>query len=304
MDGYPSNPSSTFDHQNIPAEFGSLYGRPSSGRAAANNNQIIVVHKSPILMSLMPGLSYLLNTVDSHAQSCECKPFKSDNRKTMCQLDQIKICGLSNRQSVDAIINGGATHMGMIFFEKSPRYVTLEKAAELSSHAGNRIVKVAVTVDADDQYLDQIVERVKPDMLQFHGSETPERVSAVKARYGLPIMKALPVRESGDLDAAKPYMGIVDGFLFDAKPPEGADLPGGNGVPFDWKIMRQFDCDTPYMLSGGLNVKNIDEAIALSDTVAIDVSSGVEISPGEKDVDMIKAFLTKINECEMTGSNA
>lgn len=194
--------------------------------------------------------------------------------------------------------------MGMIFFEKSPRHVSIEKAAELSAHAADRIVKVAVTVDADEDYLDQIVEMVQPDMLQFHGSETPQHLSSVKARYGLPVMKAIPVRGSEDLEVARPYVGIVDEFLFDAKPPEGSELPGGNGVPFDWQIMHQLDLDAPYMLSGGLDVHNIDDAIALSDVVAIDVSSGVERAPGEKDIDMIEAFLMQIKQSEKTGSDA
>ena len=204
---------------------------------------------------------------------------------------QIKICGLSTPEAIDATIEGGATHMGMIFFEKSPRHVSTEAAAKLSDHAGDRLCKVAVSVNADDAYLDEIVNAAKPDMLQLHGKESPERVSAVKARYGLPVMKAIAIREASDLELAKTYFGTADLFLFDAKPPKGSELPGGNGVAFDWEIMDQWSPDVPYMLSGGLDAENIEEALNQSATIAVDVSSGVESAPGRKDVQLIREFL-------------
>ena len=203
----------------------------------------------------------------------------------------IKICGLSTPEAIDAAIAGGATHMGLIFFEKSPRHVTTDSAAKLSHHAGDRITKVAVSVDADDAYLDRIVDAVKPDMLQFHGSETPERLQDVKSRFGLPVIKAIAIREAGDIEKAGSYIGITDMFLFDAKAPEGSDIPGGNGIAFDWTIMDRWDSDVPYMLSGGLNAGNIHEALKLSGTEAIDVSSGVETAPGRKDPKLIREFL-------------
>ena len=208
--------------------------------------------------------------------------------------ETIKICGLSTPEAVETVIAGGATHMGLIFFEKSPRHVSLEKAAELSKLAKDRVQRVAVSVDATAEYLDSIVEHMQPDMLQLHGSETPERMTELKARYGLPLMKAFAIHEVADLEKIKPYVGIADQFLFDAKPPKGSDLPGGNGVAFDWQIMDQLPENVPYMLSGGLNIGNIAQALEQSGAVAIDVSSGVESSPGQKDIAMIKAFLGEL----------
>jgi len=209
----------------------------------------------------------------------------------MKQSLDIKICGLSTKEAIDAVIAGGASHMGFIFFEKSPRHISLAQAAILADHAGDVIKKVPVTVNADDTYLDLVVEAVGPDMLQLHGSETPERVHEVKSKYALPVMKAIAIREASDLEKIEPYKGIVDQFLFDAKPPEGSDLPGGNGVSFDWEIMDQLGADVPYMLSGGLHAGNVLGSVRQSGSTAIDVSSGVESSPGIKDVKLIEEFL-------------
>ena len=218
----------------------------------------------------------------------------------MTKPELIKICGLSDIPSIDAVIAGGATHMGLIFFEKSPRHVSLPLAKQLSEHAGKRIVKVAVSVNADDAYLDDIVSAMKPDLLQLHGSENPQRVESVKARYGLPVVKAFAVGNFEDLEKARPYIGVADLFLFDAKPPKGADLPGGNGVAFDWEIMDQWPADVPYILSGGLRLDNIGNAIEHSGAAGIDLSSGVESSPGVKDINLIRDFLrivTQKDEC-------
>lgn len=212
----------------------------------------------------------------------------------MFKADFIKICGLSTPDTVDAVIDGGATHMGMIFFEKSPRHVSLNKAAELSARANTKISKVAVTVNADDTYLDEIVRHANPDILQLHGSETIDRVKALKEKFGLPIIKVFSVREKADLDAAKAYIGIADQIMFDAKAPEGSEIPGGNGVAFDWDIMDHWPKDVPYILSGGLNGSNIEEALSRSGTKSIDVSSGVEIRPGEKDRTLITQFLSQL----------
>ncbi len=181
--------------------------------------------------------------------------------------------------------------MGLIFFEKSPRHVSLDQAAMLSQQAGRNILKVAVTVNADDGYLQDIVAASKPDLLQLHGGESPERVSEVKDTYGLPVIKALAVSGSDDLQKAKSYIGVADHFLFDAKPPKGADLPGGNGVAFDWEIMDQWPEDVPYILSGGLRLENIQDAISYSGAMGIDLSSGVESAPGIKDINLIRKFL-------------
>lgn len=206
----------------------------------------------------------------------------------------IKICGLKTPEAVDAALDGGATHIGFIFFPKSPRHLTPAAAGQLRDTARNRAKVVAVTVDANDATLDEIVRELKPDMLQLHGHETPERVADVKKRYGLPVIKAFAVREADDLDAIVPYKSIADRFLFDAKPPKGADLPGGNGVSFDWALLDVLDESVDYMLSGGLNAGNIAEALQKTRAPGIDVSSGVERAPGEKDVRLIEEFFQAI----------
>lgn len=206
----------------------------------------------------------------------------------------IKICGLKTPDAVAAALDGGATHIGFIFFPKSPRHITPQKAAGLRDAVKGRALAVAVTVDADDETLDEIVEAVKPDILQLHGHETPERVAFIKARYGLPVMKAFSVREASDLTAIAAYQGIADRFLFDAKPPKGSDLPGGNGVSFDWELLAALDADIDYMLSGGLNADNIAEALHKTQAPGIDISSGVERAPGEKDVRLIENFFRAV----------
>ncbi len=208
----------------------------------------------------------------------------------------IKICGLKTPDAVAAALDGGATHIGFIFFPKSPRHITPQKAAGLRDAVKGRALAVAVTVDADDETLDEIVEAVKPDILQLHGHETPERVAFIKARYGLPVMKAFSVREASDLAAIAAYQGIADRFLFDAKPPKGSDLPGGNGVSFDWELLAALDADIDYMLSGGLNADNIAEALHKTHAPGIDISSGVERAPGEKDVRLIENFFRAVTD--------
>ncbi len=210
---------------------------------------------------------------------------------------EIKICGLSTDESIDAVIAGGASHMGLIFFEKSPRHVSLEQAKLLSEHAGDRIQKVAVSVNADDEYLDGIVAAVKPDMLQLHGKDTVERVEELKARFELPIMKVFAISDISDFESVKSYVGVADRFLFDAKPPKGSDLPGGNGVAFDWEIMDALPKDVPYMLSGGLDASNVCLALERSGANAVDVSSGVESSAGVKDIKLIEEFLAACHDC-------
>ena len=206
----------------------------------------------------------------------------------------IKICGLSTPETVAAALDGGASHVGFIFFPKSPRNVTPAQAGALRQAAVGRAKAVAVTVDADDAALDAIVAAMAPDMLQLHGKETPERVLEVKARYGLPVMKAFSVATAGDLEKIAPYRGVADRFLFDAKPPAGADLPGGNGVPFDWRVLAGLDSSVDYMLSGGLNAGNVGEALRLVSPPGLDISSGVERAPGLKDAGMIEALFTAV----------
>ncbi|MGE0503280.1 MAG: phosphoribosylanthranilate isomerase [Rhizobiaceae bacterium] len=211
----------------------------------------------------------------------------------MASLD-IKICGLKTPDALAAALDGGASHVGFIFFAKSPRYIAPADAGTLREGARSRAKAVAVTVDADDATLDSIVAAMKPDMLQFHGKETPERISAVKARFGLPVMKALPVSASADLGSVAPFRGIADRFLFDAKPPKGAELPGGNGVVFDWSVLSGLDPSIDYLLSGGLNAANVGEALRVARPPGLDVSSGVESAPGVKDPALIKAFFRAV----------
>jgi phosphoribosylanthranilate isomerase len=200
----------------------------------------------------------------------------------------IKICGISTAQTLETAIAAGASHVGFIFFPKSPRHVTRDQAAGLVERIAGRAQAVAVTVDADDDELDAIVAAMRPQMLQLHGKESPQRAAQLRARHGLPVMKAFPVRDKDDLSAIPAYRAVVDRFLFDARPPAGAELPGGNGVSFDWRLLAALDPSLPYMLSGGINPENVREAIELLHPPGIDVSSGVESAPGVKDAGLIR----------------
>lgn len=217
---------------------------------------------------------------------------------------EIKICGLSTPETLAAVLASGAEHVGFIFFEKSPRHVSLETAARLAEQAHGKAGTVAVTVNADDAFLDRLTGRVQPDMLQLHGSETPDRVAQVKTRYGLPVIKAFAIREAGDLEKLDAYRGIADRFLLDARAPEGSDLPGGNGVSFDWNLLKVLDREIDYMLSGGLNEGNVVEALQVSGARAIDVSSGVEAAPGLKDIAKIAAFIQTVREHDQASLSA
>jgi phosphoribosylanthranilate isomerase len=201
----------------------------------------------------------------------------------------IKICGLSTPDTLDAALAAGADMVGFVFFERSPRHLSPEAAAPLGRQAAGRARKVALTVDATDEALDMICLALRPDMLQLHGRETPERVAAVKARYALPVAKAIGIAEASDLAAAKAYRGLAD--WLDAKAPKGAALPGGNGVAFDWALLAGLDRGQPVMLSGGLDAANVGEAIRMVRPAAVDVSSGVETAPGHKSPDKIRQFI-------------
>jgi len=214
----------------------------------------------------------------------------------------IKICGLKSDEAVAAALESGASHIGFIFFEKSPRHISIEEAARLREPARGKALAVAVTVDADDATLDAIVSGMKPDILQLHGHETADRIRELKSRHGLPVIKALSIREASDLDLIKTYLGVADRFLLDAKPPAGADLPGGNGVAFDWTILTSLDANVDYMLSGGVNAGNIASALRLARPSGVDVSSGVENAPGEKDPEKIRAFFRAVRAITNEGA--
>ncbi|QFR34043.1 phosphoribosylanthranilate isomerase [Ancylobacter sp. TS-1] len=204
---------------------------------------------------------------------------------------EIKICGLSTAETLDAALGAGADMVGMVFFAPSPRHLDLAAAATLAARARGKAGIVALTVDADDATLAAIVDAVRPDMLQLHGKESPERVAAIRARFGLPVMKAIGIATREDLAALAAYEAVADRLLLDAKPPKGAVLPGGNGVAFDWNLVAGLDLARPFMLSGGLDPENVASAVRLIQPPGVDVSSGVERAPGIKDPERIVAFL-------------
>lgn len=206
-----------------------------------------------------------------------------------------KICGLSSPDAIDAALAGGAAFVGFIFFPKSPRNVDPDVAAQLADRArrgGTRIV--AVMVDPVDQDLDRIVRILQPDLIQLHGSETPNRAAQIGARTGLGIIKAIPVSEASDLAVATPFDGMVEHLMFDARPPKGSDLPGGMGAQFDWTILQDRKFSRPHFLAGGLDPWNAGEAVRQSGAPLVDVSSGVERGPGYKDPALITAFLDAV----------
>lgn len=207
----------------------------------------------------------------------------------------IKICGLSTKEAIDHVIARRASHVGFIFFEKSPRYVEPDVAADLITHVRGRAKTVAVTVDADNDLLEEIVFAARPDMLQLHGHESPDRVVTVKALFGLPVIKAFSLRSPDDLVPVGEYDGVADHLLFDAKPPKNATLPGGNGVTFDWRLLAGWRPTIPYFLSGGLTAENVEAALMETGAPGLDVSSGVESAPGVKDAARIDAFFDAVD---------
>ncbi len=203
----------------------------------------------------------------------------------------VKICGLKTPESVEAAVNAGASHIGFVFFPKSPRHLTYRQAAELAALVPEGITKVALTVNADDKALAEMLGKVPVDLLQLHGSESPKRVAYIKERFGLPVMKAVGVADASDLPQLVEYANVADQLLVDAKPPKGSPLPGGNALAFDWRLIADLDWPTPWMLAGGLTPDNVAEAMRLTGASMVDVSSGVENAPGVKDLDKIAAFV-------------
>jgi phosphoribosylanthranilate isomerase len=206
----------------------------------------------------------------------------------------VKICGLSSAATLDAALESGADMVGFVFFDPSPRNLSPEQARALGGRVRDRAQKVALTVDADDARLAVIVDVLAPDILQLHGNESPERVRAIRARFGIPVMKAIGVASRADLGKAGAYAEVADTLLFDAKPAPEAVLPGGNGRAFDWAILSDFAADRPWMLSGGLDADNVGEALTATGARGVDVSSGVERAPGTKDPARIAAFIAAV----------
>ena len=203
----------------------------------------------------------------------------------------VKICGLSTRETLDAALEAGADMVGFVFFPPSPRHLSLESARELGRQAKGRAAKVALTVDADDATLENIVETLRPDLLQLHGKETTARVRDIKAKFSLPVMKVIAVETAADLAVLPGYAAIADRILFDARAPKGATRPGGLGAVFDWQLLAKLELKLPYLVSGGLTADNVAEAVRVTRAGGVDVSSGVESSPGVKDPEMIRQFI-------------
>jgi len=210
----------------------------------------------------------------------------------------IKICGLQTPEALDVALESGADLVGFVFFAPSPRNLGLAAARELGARVKGRAGKVALSVDADDATLAAVVEALRPDMLQLHGVEPPERVTALRARFGLPVMKAIPIAERKDLARIDLYKTVADRLIFDARAPQEATRPGGLGTPFDWALLKGIDPGIPYMLSGGLDAHNVADALRVTRAPGVDVSSGVERAPGEKDADKICAFIRAARAAE------
>lgn len=203
----------------------------------------------------------------------------------------VKICGLSTRDTLDVALSAGADMVGFVFFPASPRHIDLARARELGAAVKGRALKVALSVDADDATIGNIVEALNPDMLQLHGAESVARVRDLKQTFGLPVMKAIAVATAADLAAVPGYAAIADRILFDAKPPKDATRPGGLGTPFDWTLLSGLPRGLSFMLSGGIDAGNVADALRVTRAGGVDVSSGVESAPGVKDAGMIVDFI-------------
>ena len=203
----------------------------------------------------------------------------------------VKICGITDSDALEAAIDGGADMVGFVFYPPSPRLIEPDFAAELADLLPDEIQTVGLFVDADDAALDRVMTHLRLDLIQCHGSESPERIQAIRLEYGVPVMKSIPIAGPDDLAAIAPYLEVADQLLFDAKPPKNATLPGGNAVSFDWSILAGHKVGLPWMLAGGLTAENVAQAIKITGAKMVDVSSGVEVAPGQKDPTKIQAFI-------------
>src|SRR5689334_6457915 len=206
----------------------------------------------------------------------------------------VKICGLSTRETLDTALEAGADMVGFVFFPPSPRHLSLEIARELGRQAKGRATKVALTVDADDATLENIVETLQPDLLQLHGKETTARVRDIKAKFALPVMKVIAVETSADLGALPGYASVADRILFDARAPKGATRPGGLGAVFDWHLLENLDLQLPFMVSGGLSADNVAEAIRVTRAGGVDVYAGVASATGVKAPDVSRTLIRRV----------
>jgi phosphoribosylanthranilate isomerase len=213
---------------------------------------------------------------------------------------RVKICGIRTAEALGAALQARADLIGLVFFPPSPRNLSIEEAEPLAEYARGFAAVVALVVDADDALLERIMAAVHPDMLQLHGSETPARGAEIRERFGKPVMKAIKVATAEDAEAALAYQEIADLILFDARPPKGADRPGGHGAAFDWSVLAGVRDKVPFMLSGGLTPENVGEAIRVTGATAVDVSSGVETAPGIKNPGLIRAFIRAAKSAPQT----
>jgi phosphoribosylanthranilate isomerase len=216
----------------------------------------------------------------------------------------VKICGLSTRETLGVALDAGADMVGFVFFPPSPRHLSLELARELGKQVKRRATKVALTVDADDATLANIVEALQPDILQLHGCETVARLRDIKQKFALPVMKVIAVETASDLASLPGYAAVADRILFDARAPQQATRPGGLGAVFDWHVLEKLDLTLPFMVSGGLNAGNVAEAVRVSRAGGVDVSSGVERTPGVKDPEMIRAFVSAARAVDLDATLA
>jgi phosphoribosylanthranilate isomerase len=206
----------------------------------------------------------------------------------------VKICGLSTPETLDVALDAGADMVGFVFFPPSPRHIALSVARDLGKRVNGRAQKVALSVDADDETLDNSIDALRPDILQLHGNESIARVRDIKARFQMPVMKVIPVETKADLAKISGYAAVADRILFDARAPKDATRPGGLGVPFDWHLLEGLSLSIPFMVSGGLNAGNVAEALRITGAGGVDISSGVESAPGIKDPEMIRAFIRAV----------
>lgn len=211
---------------------------------------------------------------------------------------RVKICGLRSRAEVGAAVDAGASYVGFVFFPPSPRRLTIADARWVIPSVPEGLVRVALTVDATDETLEALLAAVPVDMLQLHGQETPERVAEVRQRFARPVMKAVGIAGEADLPALVAYSSVADQILVDARPPRDASIPGGNGIAFDWGLIRGRRWKRPWMLAGGLTPTNVAEAVRLTGAEQVDVSSGVESRPGYKDAGLIADFVRSAREAE------
>jgi phosphoribosylanthranilate isomerase len=216
---------------------------------------------------------------------------------------RVKICGIRTAEALGAALQARADLIGLVFFPPSPRNLSIEEAEPLAEYARGFAAVVALVVDADDALLERIMAAVHPDMLQLHGSETPARVAEIRERFGKPVMKAIKVATAEDAEAALAYQEIADLILFDARPPKGADRPGGHGAAFDWSVLAGVRDKVPFMLSGGLTPENVGDAIRATGATAVDVSSGVETAPGIKNPGLIRAFIRAATSAPQTSND-